>query len=205
MKTCKDCNEHKPYSEFVPKASCVDGYEVRCRVCRVIRYNKADPYKAFRKIYLSQHTHSVTRGHSEPAYTLEELLGWVDVQPTALAIWNNYVASGYKSDLRPSVDRLNDSLPYTLDNLQLLTWAENRAKGAQDKKNGINNSCNRAVKALHLDGTLYKEYYSISQATRELSGHAWGICSVADGKPVVQKSGRTYTPQTYKGFKWEWA
>lgn len=205
MKTCKDCNETKPYADFVPKASCSDGYEIRCRVCRAIRYNKADPYKAFRKIYLSQCTNSTSRGHPAPAYTLDQLLMWVDQQPAALPIWDAYVASNYTTGLRPSIDRLDDSKPYTLDNLQLLTWDKNRAKGAQDKKSGINNSCNRAVKALHLDGTLHKEYYSISQAVRELSGNAWGICSVADGKPITQKSGRTYTPKSYKGFKWQWA
>ena len=205
MKTCKDCKEVKPYTDFVPKASCADGYEIRCRVCRAARYNKVDPFKVFKKIYLSQHTHSVSRGHPAPAYTLDQLLHWADSQPDLLRIWDAYVSSGYITDLRPSVDRVNDSLPYTLDNIQLLTWKQNRLKGAANKKAGINNSCNRAVKAYNLDGTLHKEYYSVSQAVREVNGRHWGIHSVADGTPVKDGKGYLYTPQTYKGFKWVWA
>lgn len=205
MKICKDCNENKPFTQFVPKASCKDGYELRCRQCRTIRYNKADPIKAFKKIYLSQCTHSVTRGHPQPTYTFDQLLDWVDKQPNALRIWDMYVKSGYASDARPSVDRLNDNLPYTLDNIQLLTWSGNRAKGANDKKQGVNNSCNRAVIAYNLDGTIYKKYYSISQAMREIGGNSWGIVTVADGKPVKDGRGKLYIPATYKGLKWSWA
>lgn len=205
MKTCKDCNTEKPYSDFVPKASCKDGYEIRCRECRAIKYSKADPFKVFRKLYHSQCTHSVDRGHPHPAYTLNQLIEWADEQPNLISIWEAYVASGYKTDLRPSVDRKNDSLPYTLCNIQLMTWQENRRKGAASKKEGTLNARQRPVIALHLDGRFYKHYVSTIAAARDVSGYTWGIITVADGKPVKQSNGRYYQPKTYKGYLWQWA
>lgn len=205
MKTCKDCNTEKPYSDFVPKASCKDGYEIRCRECRAIRYNKADPFKVFKKIYQSQHYNSVIRGHPSPAYTLEQLIEWADKQPNLLNIWETYVASNYKTDLRLSVDRKDDYLPYTLNNIQLMTWRENKLKGAKSKKVGSLIVNHRPVIALNLDGTFYKRYTSTIAAARDINGRTWGIVTVADGKPVKDGRGKLYQPKTYKGCLWQWA
>ena len=41
--------------------------------------------------------------------------------------------------LAPSIDRKDDYKPYTFDNIQLTTWQQNKAKGHEDCKNGINN------------------------------------------------------------------
>ena len=205
MKECSDCHEIKCLTKFRPKPSGKDGYEIRCMDCRNQKYNKDNPLRVARKIYNSQISHSVTRGHPSPNYTFDQLLDWLDKQPSLLGIWRAYEKSGYQSDLRPSVDRLNDSKAYTLDNIQLMTWGENRSKGANDKKNGINNSCNRAVKAYTPDGMLHKEYHSIMDAVRDLDARMWGIVSVANGKPVKDGKGKLYMPKTYKGFVWKWS
>lgn len=200
---CKDCGEVKDLSQFVPKASCTDGYEVRCRSCRVLKYNKADPVKMFKKTYLSQVDHSVTRGHPPPAYSLEELYDWLDNQPNIHELWDAYVTNNYAKDLKPSIDRIDDLKPYTLDNIQLLTWKENRDKGAKSKKEGIIGK-HKPVIAYHLDGSFYKEFVSTIEAARHVSGRAWGITTVADGIPVKDGRGKLYNPKTYKGFTWAW-
>ncbi|AHB79472.1 endonuclease VII [Shigella phage pSb-1] len=203
MKICKDCGETKDLTEFVPKSSCKDGYEVRCRKCRALRYNKADPVCMFRKTYLTQLTHSIKRGHPPPSYSLEDFYEWLDKQPNIHQLWDDYVASNYAKDYKPSVDRINDHKPYTLDNIQLMSWKENRDKGARSKKEG-NIATAQPVIAYHLDGTFYKEFATTAEAARHVSGRTWGIITVANGIPVKDGRGHIYNPKTYKGFKWAW-
>jgi hypothetical protein len=201
MKTCCDCQQTKPFSEFVPKRNT---YEPRCRKCRTIRYNKADPAKAFRKIYLSQVDHSATRGHLAPTYSYQDLIDWVDQQPNAQSIWDAYVASGYSKELKPSVDRIDNDKPYELTNIQLMTWAENQQKFATDRKEGRAVVTERRVMAIHPDGMPHKTYHSVMDAVRDINGHAYGISSVANGVPVKDGRGYLYQPKTYKGFIWKW-
>lgn len=207
MKTCIDCNQSLPLSAFVPKPSYQGGYEHRCRKCRSIRYNKSTPELLCKKIYKSQVTHSVTREHPAPAYSLDELTAWVLTQPQFPAMYAAWQASNYSKDLAPSIDRIDASIPYQLENLQLLTWEENRAKGALSKKQNTLLVNHKAVAAYLPDGTLYKQYSSMAEAMREFGGKAtqsWGISSVCNGTPVKDGKGRLYIPRTYKGYVWKW-
>jgi hypothetical protein len=115
-----------------------------------------------------------------------------------------YVMSGYLHQLRPSVDRKDDSKPYTLDNIQIMTWAENSQKAADAKKAGLLNANQRPVSAFTKDGKLHKHYVSIMDAVRDVKGRMWGIVSVANGVPVKDGRGNLYTPKSYKGLVWKW-
>ena len=204
MKTCCDCNVTKPLEEFTVKTSCKDGYEPRCKKCRSIKYNKSTPEIVLRKMYLSQITNSIRRGHPLPAYSPDEFIAWGISQPSFSKLWAEYVQANYLKDLRPSADRLDDAKPYSFDNIQLLTWAQNRTKGALSKKEGTVNARQKAVAAYNLDGTLHRKYISISEAVRDVQGKAWGISTVADGVPVRDGRGTLYNPKTYKGYVWKW-
>lgn len=207
MKTCIDCNKTMSFASFTPKASCKDGYEPRCKKCRSIKYNKSTPALLCKKLYLSQITNSATRGHPIPAYSLEELTAWVTSQPDFKSMFEAWQISGYQKDLAPSIDRINDAVPYILSNLQLMLWHQNRAKGAKAKKNNTLLVNHRGVIAYHLDGRLYKKYPSMAEAMREFGGKAtasFGISSVCNGVPVKDGKGYLYTPRTYKGFIWKW-
>lgn len=205
MKTCEDCGKTLPLGAFRPKTSNKDGLEIRCKACRNTRYNKADPHKVFRKIYERQTHHSIGRGHPPPAYSLEQLIAWADQQPQLWQLWQDYVASGYQSNLKPSCDRKDNTRPYELANLEIVTWAENRFRACRDKRAGILNAQQRPVAAFNPDGSLHKEYVSIMDAVRDVQGHMWGVASVANGKPVKGGRGKIYIPKTYKGFIWKWA
>jgi len=204
MKSCSDCGQTKAYTDFVPKASCVDGYEVRCRQCRATRYNKADPDRVFRCIYNAQITSSKGRGHTPPSYTLDQLIAWADQQPQILKIWTDYVASGYQTDLKPSVDRIEEHLPYRLNNIQLMTWGENRQKGADGKRIGTVNARQRPVEAHSIDGRHYYKYISTIEAARQVGGNTAGIINVANGVPIKDSRGYMYQPKAYKGLIWRW-
>lgn len=203
MKDCVDCLTPKPLTEFRKKPSCKDGHEPRCKDCRNIRYNKADPVRVFKKIYNSQILHSQRRGHTPPQYTLEEFLLWVDAQPNSVQLWDTYRDSNYNSTLKPSVDRLNDSFGYSLDNIQLISWNENRNKGAKAKMAGEMSSA-RPVAAYNLDGTHHKNFTTTSEAARYVNASTSGIISVANGVPIKDGRGNLYLPKTCKSYIWAW-
>lgn len=69
------------------------------------------------KMYSSQKSSSVKRGHPMPDYTLEEFTEWVYKQPNFKKIFKDWKESGQKSLLAPSADRLDDSKPYTFETI----------------------------------------------------------------------------------------
>lgn len=208
MKTCIDCNKTLPFADFVAKTSCKDGYEPRCRNCRSIKYNKSSPALVCKKIYHTQCLNSAKRNHPLPAYTLSELTDWVLAQAKFHALYAAWQQASYPKDLAPSIDRLDDQQPYSLTNIQVMSWEENRAKAAQSKANNELLVNHRAVIAYNKDGSVHKTYQSMAEAMREFGGKAtqsWGISSVCNGTPVKDGKGRMYVPKTYKGFVWKWA
>lgn len=114
-------------------------------------------------------------------------------QPNFEELFINWEKSGYKKDLIPSCDRLNDYKPYTLDNIQLMTWAENNQKGRDDIRNGINTKYSRAVIQYDLDGNFIAEYYSIRNACNINNLHNYPLIEVCKGRR-----------ESYSGFIWKY-
>jgi len=117
-------------------------------------------------MYFGQRTRSTLRGHHQPTYTKEELRDWLFSQKLFHILYDNWKRLDYQKNYIPSVDRINDYIGYTMDNIQLMTWKENRAKHDKDRKEGINNKMNKAVRKYTKDGYFIEEYYSISEAGR---------------------------------------
>ena len=204
MKLCNVCEISKPITEFHLSPSHADGRMKICKKCRNIKYNKANFSLIIRKIYFMQVHNSKQRGHSAPSYDAKQLLEWALKQPSQKSIWDNYVNSDYKSELKPSIDRKNPNKGYSLNNIQLMTWKENRAKGGQDKKNNIQLDRHRPVVAYHLDGSFYKKFHSVSEAARHVNGFDTSIRRVANGVPVSTGRGRYTVPKQHRGFIWKW-
>lgn len=194
MKVCIDCQIIKPASEFHPSATNRDGLMGRCKNCRNLHFNKKNPEKVIRKIYFMQVRHSADRGHPSPIYSPEQLWTWAQNQPNWVLLWNAYVASGFDSQLKPSVDRDDPNQSYTISNISLMTWKENRLKGASDRKSGAQIDRHRAVQSYFPDGTFIRKYVSVSAAARDIGGNDVGIHRAANG---VRPS--------YKRLIWKWA
>ena len=145
-----------------------DGISYRCKSCDkecFYKYIKTEG-GVLSQIYSTQKRSSKARGHAPPSYSKKELSTWL-YEHGFKEIYKNWVLSGYKKVLKPSVDRKNDYLPYTLDNLlRVCTWGENRNRSYLDRKNGINNKGSRAVIQMSLQGIILKKYYSVMQAER---------------------------------------
>jgi len=133
------------------------------------------------QIYASQKHVSKNRGYDGPNYSKQELTEWLYLN-NFKKIYDDWVINNFDSKSVPSPDRLNDYLPYTLNNLRLVTWKINKEKHHSDRKNGINNKMSKSVLQYDLKGNFIKEYYSISQAVRETNVNQSGISLVCLGK-----------------------
>ena len=89
-------------------------------------------------------------------------------QPNTEQLWQDYQDSNHARDYAPSIDRLEDSKPYTLDNIRLTTWYDNNTKARQHHKEGILAAGvpKRAVIAQFPDGSI-QEFISAAEAGRQ--------------------------------------
>lgn len=139
-----------------------------CKSCKNTRT------RAFRKtkkgvigqIYSKQLQTSRKRGHPAPTYTLDELREWCMSQETFHLLFDNWKILNYQSNYKPSIDRKDDYLGYSISNIQVMTWKENADKYHKDSCTGINTKANKAVLQYTKDGELVSEYFSSAEAGR---------------------------------------
>lgn len=195
FKTCNKCNQTKDISNFYKSKYSKDGYRYYCIDCekKYLLENKEDVKKRKEnyqhsingliiQIYSIQKNKSKQRGHIPPSYTRKELEEWMINNVNFEKIYNGWVNSGFKSDFRPSIDRLNDNFGYSFDNIRLVTWAENNKKGYEDRKNGKNTKQSKAILQYSLDGIFIKEHYSIRNIAREMEVSHSCIMRCCQGK-----------------------
>ena len=95
-----------------------------------------------------------------------------------LRLFNNWSKSGYKKQLRPSLDRIDSKKHYSFDNVQMLTWAENRFKqSALDGKRG------RKPAVLQMLGDkVIKRFSSQRMAIKQLGINQGDLSMVLNGR-----------------------
>lgn len=173
-----------------------DGHYSKCKQCRKNEYTSKED--VIRTIYRSQKGNSKQRGYAPPNYTLEELMEWCLKQPIFHTLYDDWVASNFNRKEKPSCDRLDDYIPYTLTNIQLTKFKDNELKGHRDRVNGVNNKASKAVIAYELDGTLVGEFHSINEGSRQTGIHQGTIHQLVEynaGKSTVRRL-------TAGGLKW---
>ncbi len=174
-KECKKCGIKVYGEEEIRKKfriySYTLGYKMgTCRKCISIvttKYNRSSEGIS-NIMYLSQKRSSRHRKMDLPTYTEDEFKQWLFTNPKFDSLYENWKESGYMKDLKPSVDRLNDYVSYRLDNIQLVTWVENRERSYIDKLNGINNKQNYQTNMYDIDGTFLDTFHSTRYIEREL-------------------------------------
>ena len=178
MKTCKGCGHEKDYFYYYKSKGNIDGLTGKCKDCikADVRDNKSDYDKTekgvIRVIYKTQKGNSVKRGHPVPSYSKSELKDWLygNGFKDRYDLW---VKSGFKKDVKPSVDRIDDFKPYTIGNIRLVTWLDNRNKQYQDIESGAGTGGLRCKKLIKMDsaGVTICEYISYNSAARDI-GHS---------------------------------
>ncbi len=169
---------------------------IRCKLCHNLLSQK---YKRSReglpsKMYGNQRGSSRARNHSMPNYTGVQLKDWLFKQPRFETLYEEWVESGFERNKTPSCDRLDDSKPYTLNNLQLTTAYINNKKQSLQRKYGSDLRVCRPVTQMDLLGNELAKFHSIAEAKRRVPT-AGDICTAIAGT-----NGRTQTG----GFRWKY-
>lgn len=205
MKICSICLLSLALDQFDVQSTGAMGRRADCKECRK-RFNRTKE-GVVALLYSTQRAKSKKRGHPAPAYTRDQLFTWLWAQPTADTLYKLWELSGYDKDLKPSVDRLDDYLPYQLDNIRLIPWGIHRSRYASDAIAGLNTKTCVAVDQYTLDGVFVKTFHSYKDAARSVNGVHSNIRNVATGAAITRLnkdgSSRSYTPTSAYGFLWK--
>ena len=142
-----------------------------------------------------------------PNFTKEELSQWIkeNYGENFNILFKRWIQKGCIRDLVPSLNRLNDYKPYTLDNIELVTWKENNILGRTSlktikqvhKKLGKIAKDMYSKKVLQIDRDtkqIINEYPSVREAARHNSGFDNStISKVCRGEK-----------KTHKGYIWKY-
>lgn len=134
------------------------------------------------KSYSAQLDACRKRNHPAPNYSLDEFRSWVITQPIFDELYVAWVDSGYEKDLIPSTDRLDNSKSYSFDNLQIVTFKQNRENVYIDRKNGVVKTLDKVVIQLTKAGEKVAEYFSLAEAQRATGIFSQNISLVANGQ-----------------------
>jgi hypothetical protein len=194
-KKCSKCGIVKSKTEFSVSGVARDGLSYLCKKCAMSQSLVRERTKKglIAKIFRTQKTSSKQRSFLVPSYTKKELIDWFFKQNDFDFIYQNWVNSGYKKELRPSVDRIDDYKGYSFENIQLMTWGENLQKSYEDRKSGRNRKGSLAVVQYDMNMVFIGEYYSCREAAR-----ASGI----DASTIVKCCKKKCN--SIGGYKWEY-
>ena len=188
-KKCITCNKEKQLSDFnYPRNECK-----KCKNIKNAAYRKTKKGLIASK-YSCQIVTSRKRNHDKPDYTVDELQEWALNQDIFHKLFKSWEMSGYEKMLVPSFDRTDDYQGYSLDRLQIMTWQENKDKGHNDARNGINNKKSKSVIQFSKDGERITEHYSMYRACRVTGIIRENIRACCKGRR-----------KTAGGFKWSYA
>jgi len=166
-KRCSKCGEIKSISEFHKDRTNKDELNFCCKVCGEIKRLKF--YRTEIGFIKNKYKDLKTRGEKRNYglyFTFDEFYNWIINKTNFKLLFNNWVNSGYKKDLTPSVDRLDDYKGYSLDNIQLITWGENHTKYFNDVVNLKNLKISKKVYQYDFNGTLIKTFVSAVECSK---------------------------------------
>lgn len=179
MKTCMKCGALKPIEEFYAHPKMSDGRLNKCKVCtrsdsqkNLKRVGSAYDFskKGFmRVIYKTQKRNQMIRGHGDMTYTKEQLSEWM-INNGFDEMYERWEISGFQKDIKPSVDRIDSTIGYSMENIRLITWKENRENQYKDIKNAVGSGAHmcKPVLKIDLDGNVICRYVSYSSAKRDV-------------------------------------
>lgn len=195
-KICIECGKKKLSSEFSKDKTRKCGLYPICKSCRK-DYKKEYHHSKLGLsaiIYGGQVERSKSKKWKFPTYNLQEFRIWLFSQDWFHVLYKAWIKSGYKKTLTPSCHRLDDYKPYTLDNLQVISWGKHNTKSHADRKNGINNKASKAVIGIHKITGEVVEFYSMMEAQRQTGIHYSNISKCCIGHKNYSHAG---------GYKWK--
>jgi hypothetical protein len=144
------------------------------------------------KMFSDQRVREKQKGFKKVDYTKEEFGNFLKNNSKYKSIYDNWVKSGYDPQLKPSVDRIDPKKGYSLDNIQVGTWAENDIKGRGEMRI----TQGKPIVQLDKDGNVIKIHRSLSDAADETGLNFRSISNAALGSRGVKSTG---------GYSWRYA
>jgi hypothetical protein len=138
MKICNACGISKPLPEFCRRKASNDGFAYRCKVCsnsHSSEYHKQkhdeDPKYRARKLL------GVSKQNAKARKLEFDIdLAWIKdkldkgvCELTGLPFIYKYTGKARRNPFAPSLDRVNNSLGYTKENVRVVLWGVNNAIG----------------------------------------------------------------------------
>jgi len=129
-KRCNICLMLFPLDNFYKRSGRINQIKAYCKECDRA---KTRQYMTTKKgllsvMYSHQKKSSKKRGMQKPSYSKEEFKEWLFSQSDFHKMYDNWKRLDYQKEYIPSVDRKDDLVSYTIANIQLMTWKENREK-----------------------------------------------------------------------------
>lgn len=110
-------------------------------------------------------------------FTLSEFRTWLE-QTHIHRLYGRWKRSGYQTDRRPSVDRIDPLRGYSFDNMQVITAKENRKKGDEEKIV----LWGKPICQISFSGTIIANYPNIKMASKITKINKNNISSVLNEK-----------------------
>lgn len=151
MKECKVCNQVKELSEFVKHKECKDGHTNCCKKCKLElqKISRQKNNNKYTKIYEKTVTGFLMRTYrnmqsringiqykkhhlyaGKSILSKDDFYNWALLNNEFKNLFEVWEKNNYQNRLTPSVDRLDEKLGYSIDNMQWITHSENSRKGA---------------------------------------------------------------------------
>lgn len=151
------------------------------------------------EVYTSQLCNSRKRDMPPPEYTANELKRWIITNIEFRPLYLQWLESKYLSSLKPSIDRISDTEGYSLNNIQLMTWAENKAKGELSSKQGMRYiNVKSIVKLDKVTEEFLNQYKSFHSAERENTGVTFNNIASAVTTSKNSKGKKIHRAGNYK-------
>ncbi len=194
MKQCSKCKTIKTKDKFKKAKRNKDGINCVCKECvylqELARY-RTKPY-VVKLIYSNQKVNSKYRGHKPPTYSAKELKEWLYSQEEFHILYDNWKRLDYQKMYKPSTDRKDNNIGYTIANIKLMTFGDNLKNATNDIVCGRTKTT-KAILQYTKSGILLNEYISTAQAEKETGISKSAICYNLKNK--TKHSG---------GFVWEY-
>lgn len=159
----------------------LDPVAEKARVKSLRDLHRTRPEPLLNALYQKERERSRQVGFPVPDYSWPEFRDhWIN-HPDFLRRYAEWKSSGFKNRwLRPSVDRINPTKPYTFENTHMLNWGENRFKLNME---GRRLGRKRHLKVVQLkDGVVVAEYPTQIEAVRKTGLVQGQISAVIRGR-----------------------